>query len=70
MSRAPIPVGELVQYDRQWLMRPVLAKMFRLYELYDGTYDLCQVAEMNEALDVEAENSWRVQEELSKQQNR
>jgi hypothetical protein len=38
----------------------------RPIELYDGTYDLCQIAEMNEALDIEDENMWRAQEAMIK----
>lgn len=38
----------------------------RPIELYDGTYDLCQIAEMNEVLDAEAENQFRAHEAMSK----
>ncbi len=38
----------------------------RPIELYDGTYDLCQIAEMNEVLEVEEENMWRANEALTK----
>jgi hypothetical protein len=38
----------------------------RPIELYDGTYDLCQIAEMNEVLDVEEENMWRAHEAAMK----
>lgn len=45
-----------------WLLRPWLAGRMQYYELSDGTYDLADIAEMNEALDVEAENTWRANE--------
>ena len=38
----------------------------RPIELYDGTYDLGQIAEMNEVIDVEEENMWRANEALIK----
>lgn len=45
--------------DLDWLMRPVLAGHMRLRELDDGTYSLNDVADLNDALDVEAENQSR-----------
>jgi hypothetical protein len=51
-------------------MRPVLAGKVWLHELKDGTYDLCDIADINEALDVEAENAWRVQESVNKRDGR
>jgi hypothetical protein len=47
-------------------MRPVLAGRVWLRELYDGTYDLCKIALLNESLDVEAENQFRAHEAMSK----
>jgi hypothetical protein len=47
--------------DQDWLLRPVLAGMCRYESLKDGSLDLCDIALMNEALDVKAENEWRVQ---------
>jgi hypothetical protein len=51
-------------------MRPVLAGKVWLRELKDGTYNLCDIADINEALDVEAENAWRAQEVMSKRDGR
>ena len=48
-----------------WLMRPVLAGRMSLRELQDGTYGLEDVALMNEALDVEAENRYRLDKALN-----
>lgn len=35
--------------------------MIQLHQLYDGTYDLAMIAELNEILDAAAENQWRSQ---------
>jgi hypothetical protein len=35
-------------------------------DLYNGTYDLGQIAEMNEVIDVEEENMWRANEAAMK----
>jgi Family of unknown function (DUF6889) len=43
-----------------FLFRPVLAQMCKLESLKDGTLDLWDVVLANEALDVRAENEWRV----------
>lgn len=43
-----------------WLMRPVLEGHMTLKELQDGTYGLEDVALINEALDVQAENRYRL----------
>ncbi len=40
-------------------MRPVLRGMVRFESLKDGSVDLADLALLNEALDVEAENSYR-----------
>ena len=48
-------------------MRPVISKHIRLIELYDGTYDLGQIAELNEALDCAAENEWRINDAVNRQ---
>jgi hypothetical protein len=45
--------------DEDWLIRPV-AKGFCKYEsLIDGTLGLVDIAKMNDAIDVEAENEYR-----------
>lgn len=41
-------------------MRPVLRGLCDLVQLKDGTLDLCDVALLNEALDVESENERRL----------
>jgi hypothetical protein len=51
----------------QWIMRPVISKHIQLYQLYDGTYDLGQIADLIEAMDVAAENEWRVNDAVNKQ---
>lgn len=43
-------------------MRPVLRGLCRYAEVIDGTLTLFDVAEMNDAIDVLDENSWRAQE--------
>ncbi len=47
-----------------WLMRPVLAGKLDVRALYDGSVDLAMVALLNDALDVEAENRYRVHEAM------
>lgn len=39
----------------------------RPIDLYNGTYDLGQIAEMNEAIDVEQENTWRANEAMTRE---
>ncbi len=51
-----------MQDGMDWLFRPVLAKLCTLAELQNGTYNLLDVALMNEALDVHTENKARVAE--------
>ena len=38
----------------------------RPIDLYNGTYDLGQIAEMNEVIDVQEENMWRANEAMMK----
>jgi hypothetical protein len=45
-----------------WLMRPVLNKMCLYESLLSGTVDLADIAKMNEALDVQAENQARIED--------
>lgn len=42
-----------------WLLRPVGAGMCKFESLLDGTLDLCDVADLNEFLDVREENDLR-----------
>ena len=44
---------------KDWLMRPAIEKMCRYESLKDGTLDLFDLAEMNDALDVKEENTRR-----------
>lgn len=50
MKWASLPDGE------DWLLRPVVRGMCRYESLKDGSIDLSDVALMNDALDVVAEN--------------
>ena len=45
-----------------WLMRPALNGLCRYESLKDGGLDLCDIARMNEALDVRDENEFRFRE--------
>jgi hypothetical protein len=45
--------------EEDWVMRPALKGICRYESLKDRTLDLEDVARMNEALDVEAENEFR-----------
>lgn len=53
-----------------WIMRPPLRGLCQLYQLQDGTYDLADVALMNDALDVLDENSARSQQAAVEAQSR
>lgn len=44
-----------------WLLRPVVKNMCRYESLKDGSIDLADIALMNDALDVQAENTIKVQ---------
>lgn len=45
--------------EEDWVMRPVLEGLCNYESLMDGTLDLCDIARMNEALDVRIENERR-----------
>lgn len=45
-----------------FLWRPVLAGLVRYESVIDGTLDLCDIATLNELLDVQAENDRRLRE--------
>ena len=45
--------------DEDWLLRPVLRRLCLYESLKDGTLDLADIALLNEAIDVEAENEYR-----------
>ncbi|UGB47001.1 hypothetical protein LQ772_06835 [Frateuria edaphi] len=50
MTWASLPGGE------DWLLRPVVRRMCLYESLKDGSLDLADIALMNDALDVVAEN--------------
>ena len=41
-----------------YLMRPVLAGLCKYESLRDGTLDLCDIAALNDALDVQQDNEY------------
>lgn len=45
-----------------WLYRPVSRGWCKAESLFDGTLDLAQIAEMNDAIDVYEENQFRAHE--------
>lgn len=47
--------------EEDWLMRPVIKGLCKYESLKDCTLDLADIATMNEALDVQAENERRYQ---------
>ena len=49
-----------MEEGEDFLLRPVINGMCRFESLKDGTIDLYDIVLMNEALDVQAENTYRV----------
>lgn len=45
-----------------FVMRPVLRGLCRYESLKDGTLDLCDIADMNDAIDAMDENAYRASE--------
>jgi hypothetical protein len=45
--------------DEEWLLRPVIEGCCQYESLKNGVLDLVDIAKMNEALDVKAENENR-----------
>lgn len=45
--------------DEDWLLRPVLRGLMKAESLLDPSVDLAFIALLNEALDVEQENTYR-----------
>lgn len=45
-----------------WLLRPVIKGMCKYESLIDGTLDLADIALMNDALDVVADNEFLIKE--------
>ena len=50
-----------MENGEDWILRPALRGVCRYESLIDGTLSLNDVALMNEALDIDAENNYRVQ---------
>lgn len=48
--------------EEDFVMRPVLAGRLDAAHLFDGTMTLAQIALLNEALDVETENTLRIRQ--------
>lgn len=48
--------------DLDFVMRPVLRGLCRYESVVDGTLGIEDIAIMNDALDVQDENTWRAQE--------
>lgn len=46
--------------SEDWLLRPVLRGLCKYESLKDGTLDLNDVSLLNELMDVEAENDYRM----------
>ena len=51
-----------------WLLRPVLEGLCKYESLLNGTLDLCDIARMNEALDVKFENERRMTAALTRKE--
>lgn len=51
-----------MQSGRDWLLRPVLRGLCKYEALHDCSIDLYDIAEMNDAIDVEIENKFRLNE--------
>ena len=45
--------------ETDWIMRPILAGMVSYRDCLDGSVELVDIARMNDALDIEAENRRR-----------
>lgn len=50
-----------------WIMRPVTRGLCTYESLKNGAVDLCDIARMNEAIDVDEENRKRVTEWVERQ---
>lgn len=53
-----------------WIMRPVLRGLCRYESLRDGTLSLLDISLMNEAIDVEEENRYRLAVAVEKKNGR
>lgn len=61
----PLVDVELVHFEEEWLMRPVLKGCCKFESLLDGTLSLTDIRDLNRALDAEAENEYRVSKHLA-----
>jgi len=43
-----------------WLMRPVMKGLCSYESLKNGALDICDIARMNDAIDVQLENDYRI----------
>lgn len=50
--------------EEDWLLRPVRKGMCHYESLLDGTLSLDDIATMNDCLDVDYENEFRLQEAM------
>lgn len=48
--------------QEDWLLRPVVKGMCKYESIIDGTLDLADIALMNDALDVVADNEYLIEE--------
>jgi len=48
--------------QEDWLLRPVIKGMCKYESIIDGTLDLADIALMNDALDVVADNEYLIKE--------
>lgn len=48
--------------QEDWLLRPVIKGMCKYESIIDGTLDLADIALMNDALDVVADNEYLIEE--------
>ena len=53
-----------------WLLRPVIKGMCKYESLIDGTLDLADIALMNDALDVVADNEYLIEEARERESKR
>lgn len=51
-----------------FVMRPVMAGLCRYESLKDGTLTLCDIAALNDALDVREDNEWLAAQEQQRKQ--
>jgi len=49
--------------ESDWLMRPVIKGMCKYESLKNGELDLADIADMNDALDVVADNEYLLNQE-------